>query len=128
MNKEVKKKEKKEESDKKDKEETAIESDGLTEKQKDKLRKFLESGCEFKGLEKTVIDVLKKDDSREMKLKSLAKQIVQIYKLSEDFDSESEDEDDGWLADRKKVAKKMKKLESDRLEIDGKKIKLVAAK
>ena len=75
-----------------------------------------------------MIDVLKKDENREMKLKSLAKQIVQIYKLSEDFDSESEDEDDGWLADRKKVAKKMKKIESDRLEIEGKRIKLVAAK
>ena len=75
-----------------------------------------------------MIDVLKKEDGREMKLKSLAKQISQIYKLSEDFDSESEDEDDGWLADRKKVTKKMKKLESDRVEIDGKRIKLVAAK
>ena len=124
--KEDKKKKKVESEDEKD--DTPHEGDGLSEKQKDKFRKFLESGCEFKGLEKTVMDVLKKEDSREMKLKSLAKQITQIYKLSEDFDSESEDEDDGWLADRKKVAKKMKKLESERLEIEGKMIKLVAAK
>ena len=41
-----------------------------------KLRAFLEDGCEFKGLEKTVIAVLKKDTSREMKLKALAKQIT----------------------------------------------------
>ena len=63
-----------------------------------------------------------------MKLKSLAKQISLIYKLSEDFDSDSEDEEDGWLADRKKVAKKLKKTKCDKLEIEGKIVKLVRAK
>ena len=46
--------------------------------------------------------------------------------MSEDFDSESEDEEDGWLANRKKVVKKMKNLDNERLEIEGKVIKLVA--
>ena len=61
-----------------------------------------------------------------MKLKALAKTITLIYKLSEDFDSESEDEEDGWLANRKQVKKKVKKLNS--IEVEGKYIKLVSAK
>ena len=71
-----------------------------------------------------MIAVLKKT-KEEMKLKALAKTITQIYKLSEDFDSESEDEEDGWLANRKQVKKKMKKLSS--IEVEGKYIKLVSA-
>ena len=81
-------------------EKEVVQDDGLTEKERERLRNFLEDGCEFKGLEKTVIAVLKKT-KQEMKLKALAKTITLIYKLSEDFDSESEDEEDGWLANRK---------------------------
>ena len=90
----------------------------------------MEDGCEFKGLEKTAIAVLKKESSQQMKLGRLAKQVAQIYKLSEDFDSDSDAsaDEDSWLANRKKVAKKLKKISCDRLEVDGKIIKLVSAK
>ena len=65
-----------------------------------------------------------------MKLKRLAKQVSQIYKLSEDFDSDSEasDEEDSWLANRKKVVKKLKKIQCDKLEVEGKLVKLITSR
>ena len=118
------------EEEKPEKEEAVEEEDGLTEKEKINLRKFLEDGCEFRGLETTVISVLKKQGTQQMKLKRLAKQITQIYKLSEDFDSDSDasQDEDGWLANRKKVVKRLKKMECSKLEIEGKVVKLVIAK
>ena len=108
------------------KKEIVVEDEDLTEKEKLKLRKFLEDGCEFRGFEKTAIAVLKKESEQQMKLKRLAKQVSQIYKLSEDFDSDSEasENEDDWLASRKKVVKKLKKISCDKLKVEGKLIKL----
>ena len=115
---------------KKEKEEVEVEDDGLTEKEKMNLRKYLEDGCEFKGVEKTAVAVLKKAEEQQMKLRKLARQLSQIYKLSEDFDSDSDasENEDSWIANRKKVAKKLKKIQCEKLQIEGKIIKLVSAK
>ena len=100
----------------------------LTEKEKVAMRKFLKEGSEFRGLEKTAVAVLEKEKTKEMKLKKLAKQLTQIYKMSEDFDSDSDasEDEDSWLADKKKVKKSLKK--SGKFQVDGKMIKLVATK
>ena len=60
-----------------------------------------------------------------MKLKSLAKQIETIFRLSEDFDSDDSDIDDDmkWLVDRKKILKKLKVVEHKNLAVEGKLLK-----
>ena len=104
------------------------EAEELTEKEKIAMRKFLKEGSEYRGLEKTAVAVLEKEGAREMKLKKLTRQLTQIYKMSEDFDSDSDasEDENAWLADRKKVKKSLKR--SEKFEVDGKMIKLVATK
>ena len=48
--------------------------------------------------------------------------------MSEDFDSDSDasEDEDSWLADKKKVKKSLKK--SGKFQVDGKMIKLVETK
>ena len=84
--------------------------DQLTEKEKAAFRKFLKDGSEFRGLEKTAIAVLQREKPNEMKLKKLAKQVSQIYRMSEDFDSDSDESEDknAWLASKKQVKRRLK--------------------
>lgn len=95
------------------------------------LRKFLKDGTEFRGLEKTVIAILKynqdprKNKDGRIKLKEAAKMISKSFRLSEDFDSDSSADDDNlWLLKHSKIAKKLKKIESIDFEIEEKFIKL----
>ena len=84
-----------------------------------KLRKFLEDGCTWQGLEKTALLILKKEKSYSMKKKALAKVISQVFRLSEDFESDSDSDSDEsnngekdadqQFADSKYVAKQLKK-------------------
>eukprot|EP00354_Favella_ehrenbergii_P005831 CAMPEP_0170473386 /NCGR_PEP_ID=MMETSP0123-20130129/15295_1 /TAXON_ID=182087 /ORGANISM="Favella ehrenbergii, Strain Fehren 1" /LENGTH=53 /DNA_ID=CAMNT_0010742361 /DNA_START=346 /DNA_END=507 /DNA_ORIENTATION=- len=51
--------------------------------------------------------VLKKEESRAMKLKVLAKTIETVFRLSEDYDSDESDIEDEhkWLTSTKKIRK-----------------------
>ena len=90
----------------------------------------MEDGCEFRGIEKTACSILGKEKSKEMKLRQLAKTISQVYRLSEDYDSDSDsdNDEDRWLADAKKVKKRLKKIDSSKLEVSGKLVKLISSK
>ena len=83
----------------------------MSEAEAIQLRKFLKDGCEFSGLAETAIAVLKKENSRQLKLRALSKKIASIFRLSEDFDSDESDIEDDvkWLCDRKLILKKLKK-------------------
>ena len=73
------------------------------------LRKLLSDGTEFKGIEKTIVSILKenrdpkKNKDGSMKIKQAAKMITKAFRLSEDFDSsdDSDDDDSKWLVDTK---------------------------
>ena len=54
----------------------------------------MEDGCTWQGLEKTALLILKKEKSYSMKKKALAKVISQVFRLSEDFESDSSDSDE----------------------------------
>ena len=101
--------------------------DEVSELEALKLRKFLKDGCEFTGLRETAIAVLQKETSKTSKLKPLASKIEQIFRLSEDYDSDESDIEDDlkWLLRRKKILKRLKKIDTPKLEIEGKIIKLV---
>ena len=62
-----------------------------------------------------------------MKIKSVAKMISTIFRLSEDFDSDESDIEDDlkFLTDSKKTLKKLKKVEHKHLSLDGKVLKYV---
>ena len=101
------------------------EREEISEKDAIKLRKFLKDGCEFKGLTETAVAVLKSEDSRQLKVKVLTKKISQIFRLSEDYESDESDIDDDvkWLTNKKKISKKLKRIDSEQLVIEGKLIK-----
>ena len=96
------------------------------------MRKFLKDGTEFRGLEKTVVAILKshydgrKNKDGRIKIKQAAATINKVYRLSEDYDSDesSSDEENAWLLKRKAISKKLKKMQSEDIAIDGKYIKL----
>ena len=58
----------------------------------DKLRKFLKDGSEFRGYLPTAKLILAKSQEG-LKAKKLAKQLMQTFRLSEDFDSDSDASD-----------------------------------
>ena len=91
-----------------------------------RLRKFLEDGCEFRGLAETAMAILKKQESRMMKLKPLAKTIEAVFRLSEDYDSDESDIEDDlkWLTSHKKIRRKLKKIDLPKLSAEGKHMKL----
>ena len=74
--------------------------ESIPEKEALHLRKFLKDGTEFKGIEKTIVAILKYNQDRKnqdgrIKLKEAASMISKVYRLSEDYDSDSSaDEDD----------------------------------
>ena len=78
-------------------------------------------------MRETAIAVLQKETSKTSKLKPLASKIEQIFRLSEDYDSDESDIEDDlkWLLRRKKILKRLKKIDTPKLEIEGKIIKLV---
>ena len=116
-------------SKKKEADESTADKEGneLSEKEQIKLRKFLEDGCEFKGLVNTAVAILKKEDSKQLKVKVLAQKIGQVFRLSEDYDSDESDIEDDvkFFLDKKKILKKLKKAENSHLERDGKVLKYV---
>ena len=87
----------------------------------------MEDGCEFNGLEKTSIAILKKEDSRSIKIRALAKKIGQIFRLSEDYDSDESDIEDDvkCYLDKKQIQKKLKKISHSNLQVEGKHLKFV---
>ena len=91
----------------------------------------MKDGTEFRGIEKTVVAILKNNqDTRKnkdgrLKLKEASKMISKTFRLSEDYDSDSSaDDDDSWLLKHSKIAKKLKKIESPHFKIEEKFIKL----
>ena len=101
----------------KEKEESKVEksenqeNNEITEAEAIQLRRFLKDGCEFNGLDETAIAVLKKESSRQLKLRVLSKKISQIFRLSEDYDSDESDIEDDvkWLINKKQIRKKLAK-------------------
>ena len=89
----------------------------ISEKEAIRLRKFLESGCEFMGFAETAIAVVKKTEARQMKIKELTKTIQSVFKLSEEYDSDESDIEDDlkWLTDSKKIRKQVKKIDNAKL-------------
>lgn len=83
------------------------------------MRKFLKKETEFFGYVKTALLVLK-DKPQGLKVKKLAKQISNCFRLSEDFDSDSDASDDDnklYRKGTKSVIKLLKK--DDRIVIDN---------
>ena len=125
--------EEKKSSDKKQKksdkegDDSASEPDQISEKEAIRLRKFLDDGCEFKGFAETAIAILKKTESKSMKIKVLTKTMQQVFKLSEEYDSDDSDIEDEhkFLTDAKKIRKQFKKLDNAKLVMDGKMVKFV---
>ena len=99
----------------------------ISEAEAIKLRRFLKDGCEFSGLTETAIAILKKESSRQLKVRALSKKISQIFRLSEDYDSDESDIEDDlkWLTDKKSIRKKLAKQTCSNLQIEGKVIKFV---
>ena len=96
------------------------------------MRKFLKDGTEFRGLEKTLVSLLKyhqdgrKNKDGRVKLKEAASTVSKVFRLSEDFDSDDSDEEEhAWLLDCKKISKQIKELVSDNVGREGKYIKLL---
>ena len=75
----------------------------ISEAEAIKLRRFLKDGSEFSGLIETAIAILKKESTRQLKVRVLSKKISQIFRLSEDYDSDESDIEDDlkWLTDKK---------------------------
>ena len=93
-----------------------VEFDEITEKEAMHLRKFLKDGTEFRGLEKTVVSILKynqdgrKNKDGRTKLKDVVDMVSKAFRLSEDYDSDSSaDDENEWLLKNKKIGKKLKK-------------------
>ena len=62
-----------------------------------------------------------------MKLRALSKKIEQIFRLSEDYDSDESDIEDDvkYLLNSKKIKSKLKKASNSHLELEGKLVKYV---
>ena len=101
--------------------------ESIGEEEANRLRKFLKDGCEFRGLAETAIAILRKEQTRQLKLRRLSKKIGQVFRLSEDYDSDESDIEDElkWLTSRKSILKKLKKEPNEHLQVDGKLIKFV---
>ena len=63
----------------------------ISKKEQAELRKYLRDDCEFRGYLKTAKAVLKKKGA--MKAKKLPKTVGKIFRLSEEFDSDSDASD-----------------------------------
>ena len=57
-------------------------------------------------------------------MKTLTKTVMTVFRLSEHYDSDIED-DFKWLTDKKQVRRKLKKVKADNLRVEGKLVKLV---
>ena len=65
----------------------------------------MKDGTEFRGLEKTVVAILKyhqdgrKNKDGRIKIKEAANTVSKVFRLSEDYDSDdsSSDDDNAWL-------------------------------
>ena len=110
-------------------EEEIIEEVELSEKEKRKLRKYLKNKSEFAGWSETAVAVIKNYKDTEIKAKKLSECLWQIFKLSEDYESdcssdssESDDSDDDTPKNAKQILEILKKVKAVKLE--GKKFSL----
>ena len=101
MSKELKKTEEKKNDETKKIDKHAPE-DEITADEANKLRKFLKDETEFRGYNKTAILILKQHKCG-MKAQSLANQVRNCFRLSEDFDSDSDCSDNNNKLYRKGV-------------------------
>ena len=108
-----------------------VEFDEIKEKEAMHLRKFLKDGTEFRGLEKTVVSILKynqdgrKNKDGRTKLKEVVDMVSKAFRLSEDYDSDSSaDDENEWLLKNKKICRKLKKSECKLFLVEDKYIKL----
>ena len=108
-----------------------VEFDEIPEKEAMHLRKFLKDGTEFRGLEKTVVAILKynqdgrKNKDGRTKLKEVVDMVSKAFRLSEDYDSDSSaDDENEWLLQSKKIGRKLKKSECKLFSVEDKYIKL----
>lgn len=115
----IKKTEKKEdEGNDKQKPETNAE-DEISPTEATRLRKFLKKETEFYGYDKTAVMMLKEHKDG-IKAKHLAKHLRNCFRLSEDFDSDSDCSDEDNKLYRKGVKSIQKVLaKSDKLVIDN---------
>ena len=83
----------------------------ISKQEANKLRKFLKNECEFRGYVETAKLMLK---SKPSKTKTLAKSLLQVFRLSEDYDSDSDASDsdnEGYKKGYKTIVKKLVKSE-----------------
>ena len=98
----------------------------LTESDKGKLRKYLKNKSEFAGWGKTAVEVLKKYKDDKIKAKKLGEYVLQIYRLSEEYESDdssdSSDSDDDTPKTPKDVIKMLNSVKE--LKHDNRKFSL----
>ena len=89
-----------------------------------KLRKLLKNETEFRGFVETA-SLLLKNEKDGLKLKSLSKKLLKTFRLSEDYDSDSDASDDEnklYAKGHKAISKHLK--QRDEFVVDDKVIKL----
>ena len=84
------------------------------------LRRYLKDESEFKGFAKTAKLIIQKSDKQKLKAKKLARECLKVFRLSEDYDSDSDCSDDDNKAYRKGRHHVIKMFgKSDLLKLEG---------